>query len=217
MDLSTERLRVTVDIFDKPNQQARPLAALTVREFIAAILAEFQGDFDQLGSDPSQYYLAKVDGTTGNHVALKATEPLATLEVEGAHLLFCEAHMTAPVMTDTPGHAIYLREPSRGKVFPLQWLPALIGRPNHDEADAPPPAVDLSAYPTGLRVSRRHAQIVEQGGRYYVESLSPTNPLLVRDGAGNTVQVQEQKQLLQNGDLLILEHSEIQLQFLLRP
>jgi predicted component of type VI protein secretion system len=216
METATERLRVTVDIFDKTAQRAEPLAALTVQEFITAILTEFQGDFDQLGNDPAHYYLAKADQAGAPPVELQPTAPLALQLEDGAHLIFGEAQRAAPSAAATPRHAIYLREPSQGQVFPLQWLPALIGRPHHEQPGAPLPAVDLSGYPTGLRVSRRHAQIVEQGGRYYVESLSPTNPLLVRDGAGNTVQVQEQKQLLQDGDVLILENSGIQLQFLLR-
>ena len=216
MSTSAVRLRVTVDIFDKLAQPARPLTSLTVAAFVAAILTEFQADFSHLGSEPTRYYLARVEQSTGHLTILPGHESLTPLLRDGDHLVFCEKNDDPPTAAAAPRHALYLREQRQNRVFPLQWLPALIGRPYHEQPDLPPPAVDLSAYPTGLRVSRRHAQIVESGGRYYVESLTPTHPLSLRDTAGNNVRVTEQKQLLQDGDTIILENSEIQLQFLVR-
>ncbi len=216
MSITDERLRLTVDVFDQLAQQARPLPSLTVQEFVAAILTEFQADFAHLGSEATQYYLTRVEPSSGDITTLQGDELLAQQVQDGDHLVFCEKKQVSSTASTAPHHAIYLREQSQSRVFPLQWLPALIGRPHYDQPDAPAPAVDLSGYPTGLRVSRRHAQIVEEGGRYYVESLSPTNPMALRDTAGNRIRLQEQKQLLQDGDTIILENSEIQLQFLVR-
>lgn len=216
MSTSAERLHLTVDIFDQLAQRAHPLPSLTVQEFVAAILTEFQSDFAHLGSEATQYYLTRAEPGNGVTTPLHPDELLAQQVQDGDHLVFCEKNLAPSTPSTAPHQAIYLREQSQGRVFPLQWLPALIGRPHYDQPDAPPPAVDLSGYPTGLRVSRRHAQIIEEGGRYYVESLSLTNPMALRDTAGNRVRLQAQKQLLQDGDTIILENSEIQLQFLVR-
>jgi pSer/pThr/pTyr-binding forkhead associated (FHA) protein len=108
-----------------------------------------------------------------------------------------------------------LREVVSGQVYKLHWLPAIIGRPDKNQLLDDRIAVDLESYKTGLRVSRRHAQIVEEDGRYFVESLS-RNPTLLRSPDGSLEAVDSEKQPLQHDDVIQLERSNIALKFIVR-
>jgi pSer/pThr/pTyr-binding forkhead associated (FHA) protein len=82
-------------------------------------------------------------------------------------------------------------------------------------------AVDLQAFSTGLRVSRRHVIIYEQEGVYFVESLSSNPASLLRtspsgDGSEQAVELTETRVPLLSGDVIRLERSAILLKFIVR-
>ncbi|NJN66781.1 MAG: FHA domain-containing protein [Chloroflexaceae bacterium] len=64
-------------------------------------------------------------------------------------------------------------------------------------------------------MSRRHAQITEERGQFYLEGLSQ-NPTMVEDAQGNRVPLHASKHRLHHGDRICLERSQITLKFLIR-
>jgi len=79
-------------------------------------------------------------------------------------------------------HQAYLEEERRAIVFPLNWQPAVIGRPyRFDPSKNKLLAVDLTGIDGSEHVSRHHACILETEGQYSVESLSPRNPTYINN------------------------------------
>lgn len=64
-----------------------------------------------------------------------------------------------------------------GKEFPLSGTEAMIGRWDADRGIFPD--VDLDADDPEAKISRRHARIIVQGNRYFVEDLGSTNGTFV--------------------------------------
>jgi hypothetical protein len=146
--------------------------------------------------------------------SLQEDVQLAQQVANESRLKLLEVERPLPPGTKRPSQAIYLRDVANGKVYKLHWLPAIIGRPDKNQPHDDRIAVDLESYQTGLRVSRRHAQITEQNGRYFIESLS-RNPTTVKNEE-ETVDVGDKKRPLQHGDLIQLERSNITLKLIVR-
>lgn len=201
------RLEVFIDIFEHKKQRAQALVSLKPNDFVAAILAEFN-ELEYLGNDPANYRIVKkADGQE------LADDTLQSQLRGGEQLVLTEYNPPIPNNTQQPNAHLYLREQTSGKLFKLNWLPALIGRPDGGQSNDQL-AVNLSAL-GGLRVSRRHAQIIERANTYYVEQLS-SNPLSVRDSQGVVTEVKDFHPL-QHGDVILLERSELALKFIIRP
>lgn len=210
MSGSKKRLELRVDVFEKTDQLALPLPSLTPPEFIEAILQEFR-ELEYLSNSPADYTLLKAD----DRLPLAAEEKLNQQVNNGARLVLVEEEVSLPSSTKQPTHPVYLREQVSGKVYKLNWLPAIIGRPDKNQALNDQVAVDLERYKTGLRVSRRHAQITEKDGQYFIHSLS-RNPTALKNSAGELVPVTDEKRPLQDGDVIHLERSNIALKFIIR-
>jgi hypothetical protein len=210
MSGSKKRLNLRVDVFEKTDQLALPLPSLTPPEFIEAILQEFR-ELEYLSSSPADYALLKAEDQS----PLIAEDKLNQQVKDGGRLVLIEGEVPLPGSTKQPTHPVYLREQVTGKVYKLHWLPAIIGRPDKNQALDDQVAVDLERYKTGLRVSRRHAQITEKDGHYFIHSLS-RNPTSIKDSEGNMMPVTEEKRPLQNGDIIHLERSNIALKFIIR-
>lgn len=210
MSGSKKRLKLRVDVFEQTNQLARPLPDLTPPEFIEAILQEFR-ELEYLSDSPADYALLNADDQS----PLLAEEKLNQQLPNEGRLVLVEAETPLPNSTKRPTHPIYLREQVSGKVYKLHWLPAIIGRPDKNQALNDQVAVDLERYKTGLRVSRRHAQITEKDGQYFIHSLS-RNPTALKNGDGDILPVTEEKRPLTNGDIIHLERSNIALKFIIR-
>jgi hypothetical protein len=210
MSGSKKRLELRVDVFEKTDQLALPLPSLTPPEFIEAILQEFR-ELEYLSNSPTDYTLLKAD----DRLPLAAEEKLNQQVNNGARLVLVEEEVSLPSSTKQPTHPVYLREQVSGKVYKLNWLPAIIGRPDKNQALNDQVAVDLERYKTGLRVSRRHAQITEKDGQYFIHSLS-RNPTALKNSAGELVPVTDEKRPLQDGDVIHLERSNIALKFIIR-
>lgn len=211
MSTNQKRLDLRIDVFDKPAQWAKPLPTLKPAEFVEAILQEFQ-ELEYLSSTASDYYLVQ---TENENALLQEDVHLQQQVANASRLTLLEVERPLPKGTRRPGEAVYVREMAGGTVYKLHWLPAIIGRPDKNQPNDDWIAVDLESYKTGLRVSRRHAQITEENGRYFIESLS-RNPTLVKNDNGNVEKVGAEKRPLQHGDVIQLERSNIALKFIVR-
>lgn len=86
-----------------------------------------------------------------------------------------------------------------GTEFTLSAEESNIGRWDADNGVFPD--VDLDAHDTEAKVSRRHARIVFQGGRYVIEDLGSTNGTFVNRGRRL---IPGSRQVLQDGDEIIV-------------
>ncbi|MCB8977455.1 MAG: FHA domain-containing protein [Ardenticatenaceae bacterium] len=211
MSTNQKRFDLRIDIFERKAQWAKPLPTLKPAELVEAILQEFQ-EVEYLSKSATDYYLAQVEDETA---VLQEDVSLQEQLPNESRLQLREVERPLPKGTSRPSQAIYVRELVSGKVYKLNWLPAIIGRPDKNQPNDDWIAVDLESYKTGLRVSRRHAQITEQNGRYFIESLS-RNPTLLKDAEGNVETVGDEKRPLQHGDTIQLERSNIALKFIVR-
>lgn len=203
------RLELIIDVFEKPQQRAQPLPELTPPQLVEAILREFR-ELEYLSHVPANYRLEKLAGTL-----LQADIPLREQVTEADnHLVLVEEEQPLPADTERPSLPIYLREQTSGTVYKLQWQPAIIGRPDASQPHNDRLAVNLETYKTGLRVSRRHAEITERDGCFYIATLSNNPTMLQRDE--ERAILTNTPYPLQNGDIIFLERSAIALKFIVR-
>ena len=203
------RLDLRIDVFDEKQQRALALPDLTPPELVEAVLQEFR-ELPYLGDDPTAYKL--VNGADG---ASLDNEVAISYQVRsGSHLVLQEADSEIPEGAKRPSLTAYLRELVTGQVYRLDWIPAIIGRPDNNQAHNDRVAVNLETYPTGLRVSRRHAQIIENGGQFYIQNLSRNPTHILR--CDKKQSVDNQPLALQDEDTILLDRSNITLKFIQR-
>lgn len=210
MSTNQARLELHIDIFEKKEQRALALPNLKPPELVEAILQEFR-ELEYLSSTPSDYLLLKASDKT----PLNSDGDLQQQVGNGGRLILVENRPAPPKDTRRPAQEIYLREQASGKVYKLNWLPAIIGRPDKNQPYNDRLAVNLEPHPAGLRVSRRQAMITEENGQYFIESMS-RNPTAIKTGEDKTIVVDSGKQPLQHGDIIFLERSNIALKFIVR-
>jgi hypothetical protein len=204
------RLDLRVDVLDKKDQHALALANLTTTEFVEAVLNEFR-ELEYLSDVPTDYQLLKA----GDKTPLDANSQLRQQLGATDRLLLVEKEPALPSGTQPPSQNVYLRDQTSGKVFKLNWQPAIIGRPDKSKPQDDQLAVNLELYQAGLRVSRRQAVIIEQNGNYFIESMS-RNPTVIKKENGEIIPVEATRQPLQAGDVIFLERSNISLKFIVR-
>ncbi len=208
--MSAKRLEVQIDVLDRPNQRALPLADLTPPELVVAILQEFR-DIEYLGIDGTDYCLLRSeDGTE-----LDPTSELGEQLGAKPHLRLVERLLKVPSSAQRVEESLYLREEASGRVYRLAWLPAVVGRSDATLKGDELVAANLESLPTGLRVSRRHIRVMREGGQYYAECMS-SNPASLRRAIGGTAALGRTRQPLASGDVLFLDRSEIALKFIVR-
>jgi hypothetical protein len=213
MSANQSRLELFIDVFGLKRQRALALPAIMPTDLVGAVLQEFR-ELEFLGDDPESYKIFKVL-KDGNRSELDKNSPLEKQLAAQEQLVLVENIRPLPKDAKRPTQRVYLREQPMGAVHKLHWLPAIIGRHDAKQANNDLVAIDLSAHPQGLRISRRHAQISEDNGLYFLESLS-SNPTLIVDGRGLKKTVETEKVPLQNGDTILLEHSQVALKFIIR-
>jgi hypothetical protein len=216
MSPSPTRLELRIDVFEKKYQRALALADLKPADLVAAVIGEFV-ELEYLEDAPEHYRLVKAaDGAP-----LDEDAPLGAQLANGDRLILQEAPRSLPEGTRRPTEPIYLREMGAGKTFGVAWLPAIIGRTSENMPQNDRVAVDLKSFAAALRVSRRHAILTEEGGKYFIQNVS-SNPVSVipaslvceqREGA---IPVQSGKFQLYPGDIIRLERSDIALKFVIR-
>ncbi len=175
-------LTITSDLFDEEErrQEVSVRANLTVR----ALIEEIRREFNLLDAG---YRLT----LAGQREPLPLDRTMEQLGLQtGVELVFARdrhrldqrviargGQYFEPV--SQPGRA-FLRETTSGQVFIIDWQPAIIGRPDAaNPSTAQALAVDVSTLAEGRTVSRRHAQVTERGGTYYLEALNERNPTLL--------------------------------------
>lgn len=211
MCAASNRLDLYIDIFEAKNQLASVLPTLTPGELVKAILEEFR-ELEYLSNAPGAYRLIKADGTT-----LKQADSLEAQQLNSkSRLILVEQEVRPPEGTQLPGQPVFLRETQTGEVYKLNWQPAVIGRLDKNQPNDKL-AVNLESHSGGQYISRRHAQIIEENGRFYLESLSQRNPtFIIKNGAAPRPVTQ--KELLDHGDLIqLLDRNKITLKFIIRP
>jgi pSer/pThr/pTyr-binding forkhead associated (FHA) protein len=211
MNRGTTRLELHIDVFKEADQIALVLPDLKPPQLVGAILQEFR-ELEYLGDTPAAYHL--LQSKTGE--PLNDEVPLGEQLQGGARLRLEERETTLPVGTSPPSQPIYLREQPTGKAYRLAWQPAIIGRVSENQPLNELVAVDLRLYPTGLRASRRHVKISEEKGTYYVETISRNPASLLRDDQVAVELAFQQKHILQPGDIIRLDRSDISFKFIVR-
>lgn len=209
MSASLPRLELFIDVLDERNQRALVLPNLTVVELMGEILQEFRS----LG------YLSRV---TGDYQLLKASDrsplnpavPVGKQVAQRERLILVEPEWPLPERTQRPVRHMYLRDEDTGNVYKIHWLPAIIGRSDESQ-QTKLVAVDLAAHERALRVSRRQAQITEENGQYFIQSLSQ-NQTTIKDEQGAPITLGPNKHPLKPGQIIYLENSRIALKFLVR-
>jgi hypothetical protein len=208
--MSQTRLDLRIDVFEKTNQRALALPNLTPPDLVEAILQEFR-ELEYLGNTPTDYLLLNAKDKT----PLDNESQLQQQSLNGGQLILFEKELPPPAGTKRPSHHLYLREQSSGKVYKLHWQPAIIGRPDKNQPYNEWIVVSLESHPAGLRVSRRQAMITEEGGQYFIESMS-RNPTSIKNNEGKTIPVATNKQPLHHGDIIYLDRSNIAFKFIVR-
>lgn len=93
-----------------------------------------------------------------------------------------DAPITAPATTPVGVHSVLLIERGGGSntEFPLTGEESQIGRWDADNGIFPD--IDLDAYDSDAKVSRRHARVIFRNGVYMIEDLGSTNGTFVNRG-----------------------------------
>ncbi len=170
-----EYIEISIDVFDQQDQRAKVKKNLTVDVFIDEILREFD-DLDR--KNPLAYGLF----LKGNPKPLDRSKSLNELDIHAQDELVFRYARSSPRIPLNPRHKVFLAEENTHKVFEIQWVPAVIGRADlGDPALNELLAVNLDPFKEGRRISRRHAQITNEDGQYYVESLATNNPTYLND------------------------------------
>jgi FHA domain len=210
MSANQPRLELRIDVFALGGQRALVLPTLTPPELVTAILDEFN-ELEFLSDAAGNYQLLKAP----DRAPLDDATPTGQQLTVGEHLLLVEREPPLPKGAKRMRHHVYLRDQGTSKVYKLHWQPAIIGRPDNSQEHNDWLAVNMATHPAGRRISRRHAQITEANGQYFVERLSP-NPTVVKDSQGISTPVDQQKHPLHHGDVLYFENSQIALKFIVR-
>ncbi len=201
-----EYIDVKIDVFEHTAQRARLRKTLTV----SALIDEIFKEFDDIAADaPGKYALY----LKGSERPLPNAATLTQLDIQPQdELIFNYTRQANRQMLD-PRHYASLKDDSSGRVYQLQWQPALIGRPTNDAEHNIMLAVNLQAHPQGQTVSHTHARITFTQGSYFIESLAANNPLAVN---GKALPVNTRREL-KPGDHLLLGRNNLAMTFGTQP
>ncbi len=202
----SDYLELTFDIFDEPDQKASALKTLTAEQMIREIIKEFE-DLDQNNAGNFALTLKDTDKP------LEAGKGLFDQGVQDGDILIFnwargKLNRRKPL---TGTRKAVLREEVSGAVFPIEWQPAIIGRPDIDPTQNELLAANVEWLPNSRRVSRWHARISEKDGEFFLEALVSNNATYI-NGAPISVGAQA---ALRTGDKISLGMSKIVLTFLL--
>ncbi len=196
--MSDEYIELTIDVFDSTGNLAKVRKTLTVRRLIDEILREFD-DLDRSTPEAYAVYLKN------QSKPLDRDSTLAQLDIQAHDELELRYSRRSVRERLSGGKRLFLRDESTGQAFAIDWQPALIGRPDVDPTHNELLAVNLEPFPNSLRVSRRHAQISEDRGVFYVESAAFNNPTFLNS---ETTPIAG-KRRIQSGDRIRLGKSGI--------
>jgi pSer/pThr/pTyr-binding forkhead associated (FHA) protein len=193
---------VKINVFEHTGQRASIRKSLQVKMLIEEILKEF----DDIGSDSADKYNLKLKGVdrpldpnlTVNQLDIQPQDELTLGYVQ----------QSLREMLDPADYAV-LREVTTGKEFDIQWHPALIGRPSTEVNHNIMLAINMQLVPSGMTISRSHAQITFSNGSYYIEPLSTNNPTFLN---GKEIPFNGYREI-HNGDRISLGQHKVTLTF----
>ena len=193
-------------IFDIVGEQQRQPAQVRHDMLVGDLVSEIVREFDI--NDQEDYLLFRI----GNDHPLDPRYPLSSQSVgDGDQLNFTRPALLQrkPISVEASGALRFLGDTS--VVYNIDWQPAIIGRPDADATHTSLLAVNLEWLgKRGKRVSRRHAQVVEQNGVFYIESLAPNNPTFLN----NRILVAGERHPLKHKDQILLKASKVRFEFL---
>jgi pSer/pThr/pTyr-binding forkhead associated (FHA) protein len=200
-----EYIDVKIDIFEHTGQRARVRRTLTTGGLIDEIMKEFD-DISRASIDRYALYLKGTDRplSKGSTIIDLDLQPQDELVFEYKHQNFREDFL--------PRQYASLRDDKSGRMFEIQWQPAVIGRPTAEAEHNMVLAVNVQDIPNGMTISRKHAQIILEDESYYVETLTENNPVLVN---GEVVPFNSRKEI-KNNDRLILGNQKVSMTFITR-
>jgi pSer/pThr/pTyr-binding forkhead associated (FHA) protein len=197
-----EYIDVKLDVFEHVGQRARLRKSLTVSGLIEEILREF----DDIAADTPEKYAVFLKGMDR---PLNAGSTLTELDLQPQdELVFEYVRQNIRRMLNPEDYA-FLRDEESGRVYDLQWQPAVIGRPTNEAEHNIMLAVNLQLHPKGLTVSRKHAEITFSERRYYLEPLADNNPVAVN---GQLIPPNTRREL-KHGDKLTIGRNNLVLTF----
>lgn len=168
-----EYIDVKIDVFDHLGQRARLRRSLTIRTLIEEILKEF----DDIAAEIPEKYAIYAKGLDR---PLASTSMLEQLDIQPQDtLIFKYASQSHNDQQPLEAHQYAAMRDDAGKIYPITWQPALIGRPNSDGKHDAKLAVNLQSHPKKQTVSRSHAQITFSSGHYYIQPLAENNPIFM--------------------------------------
>lgn len=195
-------IEVKIDVFEHTAQRARLRRTLTAGVLVDEILKEFD---DVSADSPGKYALY----LKGADRSLNASFTLEQLDVQPQdELVFNYVRQTIRQMLDSKNYA-FLRDESAGRVYDIQWQPAIIGRPTNEADHNINLAVNLQLHPKGQTVSRKHAQITFSDERFIIEPLAENNPVYIN---GKQVPFGARKEI-KNGDRILIGRSDLLMTF----
>lgn len=204
----SDYLELTFDIFDETGQQASVLKTIMVVELIDEIVREFE----EIDPNAPVAYGLHLEGSDRQ---LELDRTLTDQDIQpGDRLVFGWARdpFRAQRRPVTNAGQATLQEATTRVMFPIEWQPAVVGRPDAGQTHNALLAANLEWLPKSQRISRRHAQITEKDGRYFLESLVDNNPTYLNDESLET----GRKYPLKSEDTITLGKSEIALAFVVR-
>jgi pSer/pThr/pTyr-binding forkhead associated (FHA) protein len=198
----SDYIDVKIDVFEHEDQRARVLESLTPAGLIQEILKEF----DDITADAPEKYAIYLKGMER---PLNPGSTMAKLDIQPQDILVFD-YIRQPIrqMLDSKDYA-FLREEITGKVYDIQWQPAVIGRPDSEVGHNIILAVNVKLLPNGMTVSRKHAQITFSEGRYYIEPLAEHNPVLLN---GKEIPLNSKREI-KNNDKLAIGRTKITMVF----
>jgi len=168
-----EYLEIRLDIFEHRAEPVRVRKTLKISELIDEILKEF----DDIPSESPQGYEICIKGSK-KPIPRHFTLSQADIQPQDELILEYEPQ-NDPRDRLSEHQRAYLRDEGDGRIYSLEWSPALIGRPSKTAEQNILLAVNLQHHPHGMTVSRRHAQITLENGRYFLQALSEDNPTVL--------------------------------------
>ncbi|PKN92855.1 MAG: hypothetical protein CVU44_12550 [Chloroflexi bacterium HGW-Chloroflexi-6] len=166
-----EYLEIRLDVFEHVSQRARVMKSLKVGELIGEVLKEFD---DVPSESPERFALY----LKGNKRPLAKEHTLIQADIQPQDELVFEYLRQGQDIREMldPHQYAFLRDEETGRLYGIEWTPAIIGRPTNEAEHNIMLAVNLQVHPQGMTVSRKHAQIVFEDGNYYLETLTDSNP-----------------------------------------
>lgn len=165
-----EYIDVAFNIFEYEGQRARVKRALTVRTLINEVLREF----DDIPADPLNRYVIYMKGAD---TPLDESKSLMELDIQPQDELVFD-HFRRFLRKNLPSsQVVSFIEVQSGESFEIKWQPALIGRTSQDMDHNIILAVDLDYLPNGKTISRSHAELTFENGKYYIRPMAENNPV----------------------------------------